>query len=366
MYIRWKLGIVFTQLKLEGISIPIFQRIQKTPNKGYSILLKFHLGMSPTRFLKKREFIAVGLKASDIEIERIKSNIYRLKVRKGSLSVLPENITAVEKHFLPRRTRSVPLGIDLDGYEVELPLFTDDGGTVSLIGGNPGQGKTSALKVIVSGLVDSDTSIFWFDPKNGADANPYRSRVNVVSSPLDPQPYIDTLASINRSIANRNAIVGKGGNIKMFPPIIVMVDEWAVLGSLGTKSQQQEFTQQLRRLVSTGRSTNISVVLSTQRPTSVSIDVATRELSGNRIAFLVGDEYASEAILGIKGAENQVNPLRKGQAIAWINGAVSRISLFRIPENLIVKCEEYCGLKTSEQDLFQLEQINAREMGIGL
>lgn len=272
----------------------------------------------------------------------------------------------MESIFIPKRTKSIPFGIDLDGYEVELPLFTEDGGTVSLIGGNPGQGKTSALKVIVTGLVESTTSIFWFDPKNGADANPYRSRVNVIASPLDPQPYLDTLASINKSIANRNAIVGKGGDIGMFPPIIVMVDEWAVLGSLGTKAQQQEFTQQLRRLVSTGRSTNISVVLSTQRPTSVSIDVATRELSGNRIAFLVGDEHASEAILGIKGAENQVNPLRKGQALAWINGSVSRISLFRIPENLVSKCDQNSGLNSSEEDLFLLENTYSREMNISL
>ena len=90
MYIRWKLGVIFNKLNLEGVSIPIFQRIHKTPNKGYSILLKFHLGMSPTRFLKKKEYIAVGLKASDIELERIKPNIYRLKVRKGIMSVLPE------------------------------------------------------------------------------------------------------------------------------------------------------------------------------------------------------------------------------------------------------------------------------------
>ena len=78
----------------------------------------------------------------------------------------------MDPNFLPKRTKSIPFGIDLDGYEVRLPLFTEDGGTVSLIGGNPGQGKTSALKIILSGLVDSNTSIFWFDPKNGADANP--------------------------------------------------------------------------------------------------------------------------------------------------------------------------------------------------
>ena len=263
--------------------------------------------------------------------------------------------------FLPKRTKSIPFGIDLDGYAVRLPLFTEDGGTVSLIGGNPGQGKTSALKVILSGLVDSNTSIFWFDPKNGADANPYRSRVNVIASPLDPQPYIDTLASINKSIANRNAIVGQGGDIQMFPPIVVMVDEWAVLGSLGTKAQQQEFTQQLRRLVSTGRSTNISVVLSTQRPTSVSIDVATRELSGNRIAFLVGDEHASEAILGIKGAESQINPLRKGQAITWINGAISRISLYKVREGLPNICLEVAGFNHTLDQLLGLEISYSRE-----
>jgi hypothetical protein len=367
MYIRWKLGIVFARLNLEGVSIPIFQRIHKTPNKGYSILLKFHLGMSPTKFIKKREFIAVGLKASDIELEQIKANIFRLKVRKGNLSQLPtraETSVPLETIRMPKDISAIPFGVDLDGYEVALPLFNQDGGTTTLIGGNPGKGKTSALKVILSGLVESRVSITWFDPKNGSDANPYRSRVNVVASPLDPEPYIEKLRMFNACIANRNSIVGSGKSISMLPKVLIMIDEWAMLGTLGTKQQQQEFTNQLRRLVSTGRSSNFSVVLATQRPTSITIDVATRELSGNRIAFSVGDEHASEAILGVKGAESLVNPLRQGQALAWINGEISRISLFKVSTELASACDDNSGFNHSIEDLIQLEETYARELGI--
>ena len=369
MYIRWKLGVIFNKLKLEGVSIPIFQRIYKTPNKGYSILLKFHLGMSPTKFMKKKEYIAVGLKATDIELEQIKANIFKSKVRKGTLSQMPTRAgtsPTTDQVKMPKDISSIPFGVDLDGYEVSLPLFNQDGGTTTLIGGNPGKGKTSALKVILSGLVESRVSITWFDPKNGSDANPFRSRVNVVASPLDPEPYIENLKLLNRCVANRNAIVGAGKSIHALPRILVMIDEWAMLGTLGTKQQQQEFTNQLRRLVSTGRSSNVSIVLATQRPTSVTIDVATRELSGNRIAFSVGDEHASEAILGIKGAESLVNPLRQGQALAWINGEISRISLFKVSTELASACDDNSGFNHSLEDLNQLEETYARELGVFL
>jgi hypothetical protein len=143
-----------------------------------------------------------------------------------------------------------------------------------------------------------------------------------------------------------------------------MIDEWAMLGTLGTKQQQQEFTNQLRRLVSTGRSSNVSIVLATQRPTSVTIDVATRELSGNRIAFSVGDEHASEAILGIKGAESLVNPLRQGQALTWINGEVSRISLYKVSPDLASDCEDNSGFNYTLDELIQLEEVYAREVGV--
>ena len=137
-----------------------------------------------------------------------------------------------------------------------------------------------------------------------------------------------------------------------------------MLGTLGTKQQQQEFTNQLRRLVSTGRSSNVSIVLATQRPTSVTIDVATRELSGNRIAFSVGDEHASEAILGIKGAESLVNLLRQGQALTWINGEVLRISLYKVSPDLASDCEDNSGFNCSLDELIQLEAVYAREVGI--
>lgn len=366
MYIRWKLGIVFKQLQLEGVSIPIFQSIQRTPNRGYSIILKFHLGMSPTKFMKKHELIAVGLKAASIDLEKVSANRFRLKVRKGDLLDMPIRDEPISKQLIPRDYFEIPIGVDIDGYQVFLPMFNTDGGTNTLIGGNPGKGKTSALKLLLNGLLQSRTAIFWFDPKNGSDANPFSSRVNVIASPLDPQPYIDCLIQLNKSVANRNAITGKGGDISYLPKILVMIDEWAMLGTLGTKIQQQEFTNQLRRLVSTARSSNVSIVLSTQRPTSVTIDVATRELSGNRIAFFVGDEHASEGILGIKGAESQVNPLQKGQVLAWINGDLKRVSLYKVPEYLQIECQNHSGFNRTMNEILEAEEIYARENGISI
>ena len=105
-------------------------------------------------------------------------------------------------------------------------------------------------------------------------------------------------------------------------------------------------------------------MLATQRPTSVNIDVATRELSNNRVAFLVGDTHASEAILGQTGAESKTNPLSPGQALVWLDGQLQRTSLYSVPENLSRQCEEAAGYKITLDRVEELEEVFRRENGI--
>ena len=373
MFKRLRLQRVFTELRLEGIYIPFFQKVILTPAGGYSLVIKLRTGMTHTRIMKKAEAIAIGMKAAEISLDRIKGDKFLLSVRTENEKVLPVHPSmerklgssdASSQIRLPEQLTSVPFGVNADGYQVFLPLFTKSGGSTTLIGGNPGQGKSSAVKVILAGCVQTNSCVIWFDPKSGADANPFKSRVEVVSNPKNPDEFLDYLTRIQEVIYQRNQLISLGYSIDMLPKIVLFIDEWALLTALGTKQQQQLIQTEIRHLAATGRSANVSLVLATQRPTSVNIDVATRELSNNRVAFLVGDTHASEAILGQTGAESKINPLSPGQALVWQDGQLQRTSLYAVPENLSSQCEAAAGFKLTLGRVEQLEEIFRRENGI--
>jgi DNA helicase HerA-like ATPase len=373
MYRRLRLQRVLTDLRLEGIYIPFFQRVTFTPAGGYSLIIKLRTGMTPTRIMKKAEAIAIGVKAAEISLDRIKGDKFLLSVRTENEKVLPAHPSSERKLGkpsadslirVPEVLTSVPFGVNADGYQVLLPIFTKSGGSTTLIGGNPGQGKSSAVKVILAGCIQSNSCVIWFDPKSGADANPFKSRVEVVSNPKNPDEFLEYLTRIQEVIYKRNHLISLGYSIEMLPKIVLFIDEWALLTALGTKQQQQFIQTEIRHLAATGRSANVSLVLATQRPTNVNIDVATRELSNNRVAFLVGDTHASEAILGQTGAESKTNPLSPGQALVWLDGQLQRTSLYSVPEDLSQQCEEAAGYKVTLDRVEELEDVFRRENGI--
>jgi len=357
-----RLQEVCNQLNLQGVYVPIFQRVVFTPAGGYSLKIKMRLGMTPTKFNKKAEAIAVALKASEVTLENVKGNSFKVLVRKQAAKQLPQYVFVDNNSLVPKELTSIPLGIDADGYQVQMPLFTGSGGTVTLIGGNPGQGKSSALKIILAGCVNSNASIIWFDPKSGIDANPYVGRVEVVSNSQVPEMFLNYLERILGMILRRNSLPNLE-DLLYLPKVVLFIDEWGLLSALGSKTLQTEIKTAIRNIAATGRAANVSLVLATQRPTSTNIDVATRELSGNRIAFQVGDSHGSEAVLGQPGAENKLEPLMPGQALVWVGGKLQRTSFFGVPENLIEVANRFSGYKRTLSEIEELEEIFFREKG---
>jgi len=334
MWKKYRLSEVFKQLHIEHITIQIFKKIDKTPNGNYSIFIKLRTGASPSKVEKKLEQIAIGMKMESVSLERVTRNRFKLVFRNTNQESFPQYPQESTSLGNGNKVMAIPFGLNADGYQTRLPIFTPSGGTVTLIGGLPGQGKSSALKLLVSGVTTSNDCIIWFDPKSGADASAYYNRVHAVVDPINSEPYRRILKFLLESVLIRNRILSSGNSIMSLPRIILLIDEWYLLSAIAPKNEQAEIQTDLRRLVATGRSANVSVILSTQRPTSQNIDVTTRELCNSRVAFYCGDIYASEAILGQPGAENKSNPLRPGEALVWIDGKLDRTTLFKVPDTL--------------------------------
>ena len=88
------------------------------------------------------------------------------------------------------------------------------------------------------------------------------------------------------------------------PPIVALIDEYALLVSMMSKKERESFEQDLMILASAARSVSIHLVLATQRP---SADIVTSTLKANldaRIAFRVASSTNSTVVLDTTGAEN--------------------------------------------------------------
>lgn len=200
----------------------------------------------------------------------------------------------------PRAVKAVPLGLDLDGAVVSLPLFSAiAGGSSLLIGGVPGSGKTTALRVVLAGLSQTEASIVVIDPTGGAEAGWWRSRLSDAVLDAEPEPTAELLRRILVIIERRGRILACGAHPSSLTPLVVVCDELAELAGAGTSKQQDEVRNLLRRVVALGRKANVACVFATQRTTASSIDVTTRSLVAWRLALAhPGDRHGSEALLG--------------------------------------------------------------------
>ena len=336
--------------------VSLFHRVVVTPGGGYTVTLRIKPGSDVEKLFDKKGNLSSALNADEIELRRVAPRLVELIARPVMPSKLPDFQIVKSQEIIPPRTPfQVPLGIDADGLVSYLPLFDDAGGSVSLIAGNPGSGKSSALKIIVASLIQTSTGIVWFDPKGGADASEFANRVEVIPNSIDSKTVEEKLRQINRIIMRRATAMANGYDINGVSPIVILIDEWASLGVDGVKKERERVEEQLRRLAATGRASRVSLILATQRPTATTIDVATRGLATTRLVFAVGDVHASIAALGHPGAEN-LHPM-KDRGVAFLNDAskVRKVRMYRVPQDLRSLASENRGLKKTLDEIEDLE-----------
>lgn len=197
-------------------------------------------------------------------------------------------------------TAALPLGVDLDGEPVSVGLFHPTvGGSSLLIGGVPGTGKTTALRVVLAGLAQTSAAIVVIDPTGGAEASLWAPRLGGAVLDADSAPTSELLQQVLSIIERRGRLLAAGVALGHLLPIVLVCDELAELGAAGSSKQQDEVRTLLRRITALGRKANVACVFATQRTTANSIDVTTRSLVAWRLALAhPGDRYGSEALLG--------------------------------------------------------------------
>lgn len=228
--------------------------------------------------------------------------------------------------------RAIPLGLDhLD--QVRGPRLWDEaGGRSLLIAGQPGAGKTHALRVMLESLRGLPIAVCVIDPKGGSDFADSVPRNNLVDG-YDAAQVLPVLRVLDSETRARRTVDGQGVPRSLpWAPLLVVVDEWQNLAANGDRKEQTEAAAILRRLLSMGRSANLAVVLATQRPMSDVVDTGTRGLIADRIAFAVGQDPHAAAAVGLPQAADLHPAANRGEAWAVLDGGTPfRLRVFPLP-----------------------------------
>ena len=306
--------------------------------------------------------------AARIEIERDTQRGDRVTVLLHSRPVprsLPYPVRTVSPNEVlpPSPTRPLSIGLDGRGAPVNLPLFGAAGGTSLLAGGVPGSGKSSLVRVILAGLAPTQTCIVAIDPTGGAEGRLWGRRITQLVSSAEPVPTMTLLREVLALIERRGRILGAGGPIGRFTPVVLVCDELAELAAAGTPKEQDEARTALRRIVALGRKADVSVVLATQRTTSTSIDVTTRSLVAWRLALAHPDDvHGSEALLG-PGRREAALLAKSDVGVGYLTngGTPTMVTVFHLSAEQVGHVVAGCGTSSLE-DIASWETASLREL----
>ncbi|WP_418155423.1 hypothetical protein [Actinoalloteichus caeruleus] len=203
----------------------------------------------------------------------------------------------------------VPFGLSQRGQVLTAPLV----GMTWLIGGRPGQGKSSALRTLMLGAALDPTTDMWaFILGESPDFAPFAPRLARYQMGLDDAVAESTTTALEDLLVEmerRGKVLGQqpGSPPKVsrkladrralgLHPILCGIDECHEL------FQHPRFGRRAAelavRLIKRGRKYGISLLLATQSPTKDSIP---REVTRNitcGVAFSVADQVANDGLLG--------------------------------------------------------------------
>lgn len=286
-------------------------------------IVRFKLRLRPHESLKRLQNIAEDL-ARDL-----------------ALPSTPIIANVARSHFvgidIPReRSQVIPLQPLLEQLDTpgsaELPIIvgiTPDGSVVIedlaefphlLVAGATNSGKSVFLRSLLLSLMTQyrpgALEVLIIDPKRTDftffDRLSYLRSGKVITDRNEARDAL--LELVQAEMPRRQDLIAhRSTKIKIFnqrypdealPPIVALIDEYALLVSMMNRKAREAFEQDLMILAAAARSVGIHLVLATQRP---SADIVTSTLKANldaRIAFRVASSVNSRVVLDEPGAEN--------------------------------------------------------------
>ena len=203
----------------------------------------------------------------------------------------------------------VPFGLSQRGLVINAPLI----GVNWLIGGRPGQGKTSALRTLMLGAALDPTAELWaFVMGESPDFDPFAPRLARYRMGMDDavaEAAIQALADLLSDMERRGKALGEQPghppNVSRkladktalgLHPLVCAIDECHEL--FQHPKYGKRAAEMTVRLIKRGRKYGIVLLLATQSPTKDSLPREITRNIGCGVAFSVADQIANDGLLG--------------------------------------------------------------------
>ena len=214
---------------------------------------------------------------------------------------------------------STPIGIDADGYLINIDLHEKAHGPHGCIAGMTGSGKSEFIISMIAGLginySPEDVAFVLIDFKGGGMADIFKNLPHTAGliTNLDGNELRRSFLAIEHELEKRQKLFKaiseqkKISNIDIYkyqklrrvdsdlaplPHLILISDEFAEL-----KQQQGDFMGQLMRIARIGRSLGIHLILATQKPEGV-VDEQIKSNIRFKVCLKVQEKGDSQSMIG--------------------------------------------------------------------
>lgn len=277
--------------------------------RGVHAVIRLPSGVTAEKIAKRRPDLATGLYRLAKEVwptTGSEEGILDLWIaNKGALAegagpypLLEDGLTDVFK--------GVPFGRTLRGEPLTAPLMERN----TITGGMPGQGKSSAARVIMAGAaLDPTAELRIWVPDANFDFEVFAPRCSRYVMGAEDEKIAEILADLRElhaEVQRRGqklvehetpAVTREMANtVAGMHPLFGLLEEAHV--AIQHPKHGKEISQLLVDIVRLGRKRGIHLIVSTQAPTKDSMPRDVTRNCSNGIAFAVGDHVANDALLG--------------------------------------------------------------------
>jgi S-DNA-T family DNA segregation ATPase FtsK/SpoIIIE len=281
----------------------------RTDGRGTHAVIRLPAGVTAERIAKRRGDLATGLFRQAKEVwptTGAEAGILDLWVAdKGALAEGAGPYPLLEDGFTDF-FKPVPFGRTLRGDPIGAPLAERN----TITGGMPGQGKSSAARVIMAGAALDPTAelIIWV-PDTNFDFEAFKPRCSryVMGAEDEHIRQIrDDLLELKEEVQARGERLVRhsvpsvtrvlaSANVGLHP-IAALLEEAHI--AIQHPEFGKEIAELLIYIVKLGRKRAIHLLVSTQAPTKDSMPRDVTRNCSNGIAFAVGDHVANDGLLG--------------------------------------------------------------------
>lgn len=307
-------GVVDRKVTITAVPSLSDVRITRT---GLRLTFAHQPGRSARDWNGKLDALRAGLKNAGLDASNM-----RISDGDGGTVVLHlndrdpfEGVEIQSGDWDDERFRSL-LGIDSKGNKV---WITWKGSSGMVVGGVPGSGKTASMLPSLAGMA-GHAELHVFDGKAQRDLHPLRHIARTYDRSGDLDAPLETLRNLERLRVLRGDALYESLRANNFwnvsrqererlgiTPIFVILDEAQTWLTMPSDKEKKMVVTEVRELVETlirkGRSAGIVVVLTTQKPSAVSIPTDLRDNAALKLCFKVTTPEMSVTVLGQQASD---------------------------------------------------------------